>query len=102
MTGFAGPSPSTPRTAAGELPAPGPAFWLRAVLAVLLEPRLWRAAVVQLHRLARPGWWRRFPFLPVPDRRYLAFRWSTAYGAGRSPRAADVVAYLSWCRERRR
>ena len=59
-------------------------------------------ALRQLTRLARPGWWRRAPFLPVPDAGYLAFRWSTAYGAGASPRPSDVLAYLRWCRGRER
>jgi hypothetical protein len=54
--------------------------------------------------LARPGWWRRPPFLPRPDPDYLAFRLETMYGgAGPGPPAGtDVVAYLRWCRGYRR
>jgi hypothetical protein len=38
--------------------------------------------------------------LPVPDREYLRFRLQTQYGdPDREPEAADVVAYLRWCRE---
>jgi hypothetical protein len=50
--------------------------------------------------LARPGWWRRPPFLPVPDPDYLRFRLETAYGGtGEGPfEPADLVAYLRWCR----
>ncbi|HEX5614176.1 MAG TPA: hypothetical protein VFZ83_03380 [Acidimicrobiia bacterium] len=77
-------------------------FWMRVVLAVARHPRLWATALVQLHRLAPSRWWRRPPFVPVPDRRYLEFRWATAYGAGRTPTPVDVVAYLEWCRERDR
>jgi hypothetical protein len=68
-------------------------------LAVLARPGLWLTALRQVRRLARPGWWRRPPFLPLPDREYLAFRLVTQYGdAGHRPIAADVVSYLAWCR----
>lgn len=73
--------------------------------AVLVRPRLWATAVVQVFRLAAPGWWRRRPFLPLPDPAYLAFRLQTMYGGDgrRQPvDAADVVAYLDWCRSYRR
>jgi hypothetical protein len=79
-----------------------PGFWARVVVLVATRPWLWAVALRQLTRLARPGWWRRAPFLPVPDAGYLAFRWSTAYGAGASPRPTDVLAYLHWCRGRER
>jgi hypothetical protein len=51
--------------------------------------------------LARPGWWRRPPFLPTPDPGYLRFRLQTAYGdAGvEPPTPDDLVTYLRWCRE---
>ena len=70
-----------------------------AALAVALRPRLWGVAVTQVLRLARPGWWRRWPPLPVPDRAYLRFRMQTAYGDPDTlPAPGDVVAYLEWCR----
>jgi hypothetical protein len=54
-----------------------------------------RQAVV----LAPRGWWRRRPFLPLPDRDYLRFRMVTAYGdPERAPEPQDVVTYLEWCR----
>lgn len=68
------------------------------ILAVARRPRLWRTAARQAHRLARPGWWRRPPFLPVPDSEYLAFRLETQYGDAPGD-AADVVTYLEWCRD---
>jgi hypothetical protein len=49
--------------------------------------------------LARPGWWRRPPFLPLPDPDYVRFRLQTAYGSTGTPAGDDLVAYLSWCRE---
>jgi len=73
--------------------------WWRAGMAVAMRPTLWSVAVGQLVRLARPGWWRRVPFLPLPDAEYLRFRMVTAYGdPNRAPEPADVVAYLHWCR----
>ena len=73
------------------------------VLGVLRRPSLWPTAVHQVFVLARRGWWRRPPFLPLPGERYLAFRLVTAYGdADRPPESADVVAYLRWCRTWRR
>jgi hypothetical protein len=73
--------------------------WARAGAAVVARPSLWPAAARQALRLARPGWWRRQPFLPAPDPAYLAFRLETQYGDPRArPVPADVVAYLCWCR----
>ena len=73
--------------------------WARAGLAVAARPSLWPVAARQVRRLARDGWWRRPPFLPVPDPAYLAFRLETQYGAPDArPLPADVVAYLRWCR----
>lgn len=74
-----------------------------AAAAVLVRPWLWPTAVRQALVLAPPGWWRRAPFLPVPDRDYLGFRLQTMYGdAGRDPAAEELVAYLRWCRGYRR
>ena len=70
-----------------------------AALAVLVRPSLWGTAIRQVFVLAVPGWWRRAPFVPLPDRSYLAFRFRTAYGdASAGPSPADVVTYLHWCR----
>jgi hypothetical protein len=75
-------------------------WWARAALAVAARPRLWGVAVGQMFRLARPGWWHRWPPLPLPDRRYLQFRSQTAYGnPDAPPTTEDVVAYLQWCRD---
>jgi hypothetical protein len=76
----------------------GIGFWARAAWLVGLRPGLWPTALRQALRLARPRWWRRFPFLPVPDARYLAFRFETQYGAHGRPDPRDLVAYLEWCR----
>ena len=77
--------------------------WLRSGLAVARRPWLWPIAVGQTFRLARPGWWHRWPLLPLPDAAYMAFRMTTAYGdPDHAPVPEDVVAYLEWCRAFRR
>jgi hypothetical protein len=76
-------------------------FWARAAGLVLLRPGLWGTAVHQGVRLARPGWWRRAPWLPLPDPDYLAFRFETQYGGNAAPAPRDLVDYLEWCREMR-
>jgi hypothetical protein len=77
--------------------------WLPAVGAVLRRPVLWWTGLRQLFRLARPGWWHRWPPLPLPTEDYLRFRLVTAYGRSDvAPSPDDVVAYLRWCRDWRR
>ncbi|MBM3676161.1 MAG: hypothetical protein FJW88_14730 [Actinobacteria bacterium] len=78
---------------------PGSRFWVRAIGALARHPKLWPTALVQVGRLARPGWWRHAPFLPVPDREYLRFRLETQYGPVATPQPGDLVDYLRWCRE---
>lgn len=75
--------------------------WFRIIVAVVVRPGLWATATVQVVRMARPGWWRRAPFLPLPDREYLRFRMLTAYGGSpppERPEVHDVLTYLRWCR----
>jgi len=51
----------------------------------------------------RRGWWRRFPFLPLPPRSYLAWRSETAWGASDAAGSDEaMVRYLLWTREMRR
>lgn len=50
-------------------------------------------------RFRARGWWRRAPFLPVPPREYLEWRWHTAYGEGsgsRGPTLEELDAYVRW------
>jgi hypothetical protein len=73
--------------------------WWPATAAVLRRPGLWGAAVVALLRLVPRGWWRRPPFLPLPDRRWLRFRLTTAYGDPDRPiDPDDLIAWLRWSR----
>jgi hypothetical protein len=86
------PAPSTPAP-----PAPLPAV-RRYALAVLVRPRLWPAALAEVARLARPGWWRHWPPVPAPTPELWRFRMITAYG-GRGdaePDVGDVLAFLRW------
>jgi hypothetical protein len=71
--------------------------------AVLTRPWLWGEALRTLRRLAAPGWWRRPPFLPLPDAAYWRFRMQTAFGDDHSgrPSTQDVVDYLRWCQRAR-
>ncbi len=73
-------------------------FAARATGAVLGRPSLWPTALRELHRMTPPAWWRRPPFLPVPDRDYLRFRLTTQYGNAGPMDARDVVIFLQWCR----
>lgn len=52
--------------------------------------------------LAPVRWWRRPPFVPRPDRAYLAWRTATAYGRADAPLDVDdVVAFLEWRKRQR-
>ena len=76
---------------------------LRAARAVAGRPALWWTALVQYRRLLPDGWWRRRPFLPVPDPAMLAFRATTQYGDPAHPlEPDDLIAWLSWCRAENR
>jgi tRNA-dihydrouridine synthase len=72
--------------------------------ALMLRPWLWWAAAGAVRRLARRGWWRRPPFLPLPGAAYWHFRLVTVFGGTGTDEAlsaADVVTYLQWCRRSR-
>lgn len=65
-----------------------------------INPRL----AIDLLRTAwafrRREWWRKPPFLPVPDRDYLRWRMYTAYGDDDAvPPASDVIGFARWRRE---
>lgn len=76
---------------------------LAALGAVLLRPALWLTAIVALKRFAPDGWYRRPPFLPLPDPQLLRFRATTQYGDPEAPIAAhDLVVWLRWCKSENR
>jgi hypothetical protein len=74
--------------------------WLVTAGAVAKRPRLWPVAVSSAISLVPRRWWRRRPFLPIPDRDWLRFRMVTAYGGdgSRGPDPDDVVTWLEWRR----
>lgn len=76
---------------------------LRGLGAVASRPRLWPVAIATGRRLVPRDWWRRFPYLPVPDAAYWRFRMHTAFGeaAEDRPAAGDVVEFLEWCQRTR-
>ncbi|MFW6199747.1 MAG: hypothetical protein ACOC8K_04165 [Gemmatimonadota bacterium] len=49
------------------------------------------------------GWYRKFPFLPVPPRSYVRWRLETAYGDSEVvPPADEVARFIRWARQMRR
>lgn len=70
----------------------------RVVLAVIVRPGLWATAISSVLAMAPTGWWRRKPFLPIPDPDWMHFRLETAYGGdGTGPiEAQDLVTWLEW------
>ena len=73
-------------------------FACRSIGAVLMHPSLWPTALGQLGRMIPRSWWRRAPYLPIPDGDYLRFRLVTQYGATGPMDPDDVVIFLRWCR----
>jgi hypothetical protein len=58
--------------------------------------------VAQVLRLARPGWWRRIPPVPLPDDGLWRMRMETAYGGNGDDAeldADDVRSFLRWSRD---
>jgi hypothetical protein len=73
------------------------------LLAVVKRPRLWGEGLRSLLAVAPRDWWRRAPFLPVPDRDYAAWRVATAHGNADSELSAEeLVSYLDWRRRQHR
>lgn len=65
----------------------------------LRSPRLAIDLVRTGWAFRRLGWWRRTPWLPLPDPVYLQWRMYTAYGhASAVPPVADVVRFAQWRR----
>lgn len=66
-------------------------------LRALIRPSTAGALVRVAWRFRRRGWWRRFPFLPLPATDYLRWRMLTAYGDENAvPPADDVIRFARW------
>jgi len=106
LSAVAGPDGSGGRL--GAAASPGEVQWGPAARsmwrALLWRPALWPAGMVAVVRLARPGWWRRWPPLPLPSTGLWRFRMETAYGGSgdAAPDEDDVVSFLQWSRSLRR
>ena len=75
------------------------ALTLSLGLRALVSPRLAVALLAAAWAFRRREWWRRAPFLPVPDREYLRWRMYTAYGSETAvPPRDDVVRFARWRR----
>lgn len=75
--------------------------WLRLVLALTLRalrnPGVARDLLRVAWRFRARHWWRKAPFLPLPEREYVRWRMHTAYGDHDAvPPADDVVRYARW------
>ncbi|MEX0856107.1 MAG: hypothetical protein WD056_00930 [Gemmatimonadota bacterium] len=76
----------------------------RAMAGLVLRHPTLIPALLALAWASRPeGWYRRFPFLPIPDAAYLRWRMETAYGdPAATPPARDAARYLHWTSQMRR
>ena len=75
--------------------------WSRLSLSLFLRslrsPRTGVALLRVAWRFRSRGWYRRFPFLPLPAKDYVRWRMYTAYGDENVvPPPADVVRYARW------
>ncbi|MEO8452900.1 MAG: hypothetical protein ABI647_24135, partial [Gemmatimonadota bacterium] len=66
----------------------------------LVNPRLAIDLLKTGWAFRRRDWWKDSPFLPIPDRSYLAWRMYTAYGDEAAvPPVQDVIRFARWRRE---
>jgi len=75
--------------------------WSRLTFSLALRamrrPKLGIALLRVAWRFRAQDWYRRFPFLPMPDPTYVKWRMHTAYGDYDAiPPAADVERYAMW------
>jgi hypothetical protein len=75
--------------------------WLRLAPGIAAEVARHPSVAVDLVRVAwrfrRRGWYRRFPFVPLPDADYVRWRMYTAYGdAAALPPPEDLTRYARW------
>jgi hypothetical protein len=78
--------------------------WLRLTARLfaraLVSPRLALDLLRTAWAFRRRDWWRKPPFLPLPDRTYLRWRMYTAYADENAvPPAEDVIRFARWRRE---
>ena len=74
-----------------------PRLFLTLASHAAVRPRLAAALLRVAWRFRRRGWYRRFPFLPLPATDYVKWRMHTAYGDYDAvPPARDIEKYARW------
>jgi hypothetical protein len=73
---------------------------LRLVLRAAIRPRLAADLILAAWAFRRRQWWKRPPFLPLPDPIYLRWRMYTAYADEQAvPPIDDVIRFARWRRD---
>jgi hypothetical protein len=73
---------------------------LRLMARATVNPRLAMDLLRTAWAFRSREWWRKPPFLPLPDRAYLRWRMYTAYGDEAAvPSVAEVIGFARWRRE---
>jgi hypothetical protein len=83
----------------------GPFISWGALVSLARQPELWPTAARLARSVVAPGWWRRWPLLPLPPAQYIRMRQETMFGSTQGPGSTperlsgpELVAYLEWCR----
>jgi hypothetical protein len=72
---------------------------LRLAVRAAVRPRLALDLVRVVWAFRARGWYRRWPYLPIPPRDYIRWRMYTAYGDETAvPPLEDVVRFARWRR----
>jgi hypothetical protein len=70
---------------------------LRLATRAVRRPSTGAALLRVAWRFRRRQWWKRAPFLPIPDATYVRWRMHTAYGdEDFTPPPEDVERYARW------
>lgn len=70
---------------------------LRLALRGVMNPRVGSDLLRVAWRFRSLNWYRRFPFLPLPDAMYVRWRMHTAYGSYDAvPSVNEVERYARW------
>ncbi|HEU4641466.1 MAG TPA: hypothetical protein VFS44_03355 [Gemmatimonadaceae bacterium] len=88
-------------TGAPQGAPPRPRSWAHLTFALagraLLHPTLAADLLRVVWNFRARGWYRRFPFLPLPPSEYVRWRMHTAYGDHDAiPPVEDIVRYARW------
>jgi hypothetical protein len=80
-------------------PSSSTGLMARLTLRALANPVVALDLIALCWAFRRRNWWRRAPWLPLPDPEYLEWRLHTAYGEDRAfPPVEDVLRFARWRR----